>query len=55
MMFCFTNTPKNRLYQSLKDKKVIKSLRVRNQFNVSISEVADLESWHLQHLGVLCN
>ncbi|HHU33576.1 MAG: DUF503 domain-containing protein [Zhaonellaceae bacterium] len=40
--------------QSLKDKrKVIKSLisRVRNQFNVSISEVADLESWHFATLG----
>jgi len=40
--------------QSLKDKRrVLKSLisKVRNQFNVSISEVADLESWHYATVG----
>lgn len=43
--------------QSLKDKRqVVKSLiaRVRNEFNVSIAEVASQESWQLATLGVTC-
>lgn len=41
--------------ESLKDKRrVVKSLinKIRNQFNVSISEVDDLESWHHAKIGV---
>ena len=40
--------------QSLKDKRrVIKSLiaRAKNQVNVSISEVGDLDSWHYATIG----
>src|ERR1700724_2715595 len=42
---------------SLKEKRqVIKSLmaRVRNQFEVSIAEVDEQESWHITILGVSC-
>lgn len=43
--------------QSLKDKRrVIKSIisRLRNQFNVSVSEVDDQELWQLATLGIAC-
>lgn len=43
--------------RSLKDKRhVIKSVvaRVRNEFNVSIAEVASQDSWQLAVLGVAC-
>jgi len=42
---------------SLKDKRqVVQSVkaRVRNEFNVSISEVDHLDSWQLATLGVVC-
>jgi uncharacterized protein YlxP (DUF503 family) len=42
--------------QSLKDKRsVLKSLkdRVRNQFNVSIAEVGDLDKWQLSTLAAV--
>ena len=41
--------------KSLKDKRrVLKSLicKTKNKFNVSISEVDDLESWHYAGIGV---
>ena len=43
--------------QSLKGKRrVIKSLgqRIRNKFNVSVSEVDDNESWQIATLGITC-
>ncbi|MDA0769541.1 MAG: DUF503 domain-containing protein [Chloroflexi bacterium] len=43
--------------QSLKGKRgVIKSLsqRIRNKFNVSVSEVDDNESWQMATLGITC-
>jgi len=43
--------------QSLKGKRrVIASLssRVRNQFNVSVAEVADNGSWQIATLGIVC-
>ncbi len=42
---------------SLKDKRhVLKSLaaRVRNDFNVSVAEVAEQDSWQTAVLGVAC-
>ena len=43
--------------QSLKGKRrVVKSLsqRLRNKFNISVSEVDDNESWQLATLGITC-
>ena len=43
--------------QSLKGKRrVLSSLctRIRNRFNVSISEVADNQAWQLATLGIAC-
>jgi len=40
---------------SLKDKRrVIKSLivRIRNKFNVSIAEIADLDEWQVAEIGL---
>ena len=42
---------------SLKGKRrVVKSLcqRIRNKFNVSVSEVDDNESWQMATLGITC-
>ena len=43
--------------QSLKDKRrILKSTitRVRNNYNVSIAEVADQDLWQLATLGISC-
>jgi hypothetical protein len=43
--------------QSLKEKRqVVKSIlaRVRNEFNVSISEVGDHDIWQSAEIGVAC-
>jgi uncharacterized protein YlxP (DUF503 family) len=43
--------------QSLKEKRrVLKSLitRLRNQFNVSVSEVDDQDLWQMATLGISC-
>ena len=43
--------------QSLKDKRrIVKSIisRLRNQYNISVSEVEDQDLWQLATLGVAC-
>jgi uncharacterized protein YlxP (DUF503 family) len=43
--------------QSLKEKRrIVKSViaRLRNQFNISVSEVDDLDLWQLATLGISC-
>ncbi len=43
--------------RSLKDKRrIVKSIisRLRNQYNVSIAEVDDLDLWQLATLGIAC-
>ena len=43
--------------QSLKDKRqIVQSIkaRIRNEFNVSIAETDDLDSWQLATLAVAC-
>lgn len=43
--------------QSLKEKRrIVKSViaRLRNQFNVSVSEVDDQDLWQLATLGISC-
>jgi len=43
--------------QSLKDKRrIVKSIisRLRNQYNISIAEVADLDLWQMATIGIAC-
>jgi uncharacterized protein YlxP (DUF503 family) len=43
--------------RSLKGKRQVSrsiAQRIRNRFNVSVAEVADLDSWDLLSIGVTC-